>query len=486
MFTLVVYCEDRCVNYVCAVCAVCVWCVDIIMCVHAGGQRSVSVQPFFAVDAPKFTHEELVLQATSPTVDTHIVGLTPLLQAVPHFDFIQSINDPVAHTLNHGIADTLLDAIFANGAAKKMKPWRVANTHRAELESRVRVVQTVDDVSRPLKRLTEARSHWSYDDSAWFFCVYLPLIGLYQFIEAEWMRDCLWYCARMIQHAWFLYHPGMTYAESLDSAQDCAEKFGAAVESNKLYDLCTSNLHSLVCHMFKSEKFCGPIARRRDLGIERFIGFLKYGVVNKVTFMPEKTQGRNYIISQAVLECEDFALMNNIPLPKGSITESGSHCFDHTGHTSLTNPIAYEEEDRVQLVNTLAELLGSSAANAPASFHGSCNHGGQVLHYNSKYTPKHKRRSSYFGMKDLKTFGVVTCFVSLPDTPPIVIFEKLNWLGTEFYDQVHLLEIPGESERVAAYVSQILGRVAVVKVDASAPNNIRAVFIPKFVNNNLN
>jgi hypothetical protein len=448
----------------------------------AAGQSATCI---LAVNAQQYTHEELVRQGTTPTVDTHILGLTPLLQAVPHFDLILSINDPVAHTLNHGIADTLLDVIFANGAAKHMKPWRVANTNRAELESRVKAVQTVDDVSRPLKRLTEARSHWTYDDSAWFFTVYLPLIGLYNFIQAEWMRDCLWYCARMIQHAWFLYHPGMTYQDSLGNAQDCAEKFAAAVESNEQWDLCTSNLHSLVCHMFKSEKSCGPIARRRDLGIERFIGELKYGVVNKVTFMPEKTQARNYVIAQAVLECEDFALRNDVPLPKGSITESGSHCFDHTGQISLTNPITFGEEDHTLLLNTMVELLGSSGDNAPALFHASCSFGGQVFHYNSKYTSKNKRRSSYFGFKDRKSFGVVTCFVSLPDKPPIVIFEQLKWLGTEFHEQVHLLEVPENPKRVAAYVSQILGRVAILKLEKDT-NNIRAVFIPKFVNNNLN
>ena len=94
----------------------------------------------------------------------------------------------------------------------------------------------------------------------------------------------------MVQHAWFLYHPGVTYKASLEDAKQCAVDIAVEIEEHELWDLCTTNLHSIVCHMFHSEDTSGPLADRKDLGIERFIGDLKAGVVNKVTQKPEKTQ----------------------------------------------------------------------------------------------------------------------------------------------------------------------------------------------------
>jgi hypothetical protein len=450
----------------------------------ADGTTKSSVPAVRALEAKQFTHEELVLEAQAPTADSHIAGLSPLLAAVPHLDLIDSLNDPVAHTLNHGIVDELLAIIFGNGATKNMKPWRVHNKHRPTIEARVLVVQSVEDISRPLKRLTEARGHWTYDDTAWFMTVYVPLIGLYQFIEAAWMNDMLYYCSRMLQHAWFLFHPGLTYQESLDDAQLSAELFAQTAEREKLYTLCTSNLHSLVCHMFKSEKRGGPVARRRDLGIERFIGQLKVGVVNKVTFMPEKTQARNYAIFQAVLSLEQYAVKNGVCLPPGALSEDNSQSFDHTGKIDLLNKVSYGGEDAAKLREPLGTLLGDERLGE-VTFYSSCNYGGQILHFESKYTRDMRKRSSYFGLKNMKTFGIVAAFAETPNTFPIVLFHPLKWVKSEFHDQVHILEVVGAPLQ-AAFVSTILGRVAVIRINDEKPNELRAVFIPKFVNNNLN
>jgi len=160
----------------------------------------------------------------------------------------------------------------------------------------------------------------------------MPLIGVHTFIVADWMRDIMYYLVRIMMHTWFDYHPGETWKESSETAVECAERFTSLLEKNHLYTQCTTNVHSLV-HALPDESTVGPMYKRRDFKLERFIMTLKYGIAGKVTFEPEKLQARNYLMYNAILAMEDFCVQNGLELPPGSQMFGSMGAHDHTGIT---------------------------------------------------------------------------------------------------------------------------------------------------------
>ena len=110
----------------------------------------------------------------------------------------------------------------------------------------------------------------------------------------------------------------------------------------------------------------------------------------------------------------------------------------------------------------------------------------QLLQWDSKYTARSKRRSSYIGFKDMQTFGIVHSFAHVPSHPPMVLFHKLQYHGNEYHGLVHLLELDLEPPLCVLPVTSVFSRIAVLKPESSAVNGlIRATFIPKYVNNDL-
>ena len=83
-------------------------------------------------------------------------------------------------------------------------------------------------------------------------------------------------------------HTGQTYEESHAAAAKAAIGLGVLIEENHLYDLCTSNLHQIVCHLLQSEERGGALKFRKEFYVEVFIGIMKRVTVNRVTAEPER------------------------------------------------------------------------------------------------------------------------------------------------------------------------------------------------------
>ena len=94
----------------------------------------------------------------------------------------------------------------------------------------------------------------------------------------------------------------------------------------------TSNMHATVCHMFQSEEQAGPVYRRKELYLEQFIGHMLKGVVNRVTRDVEKIQGKHWVMSEATLKMESFAVRQGITLP------AGTACYQHPKPALLSAP----------------------------------------------------------------------------------------------------------------------------------------------------
>jgi len=280
--------------------------------------KNTAVPDTLVSDSTDFTHASLLELAENLTEDSHLTGVFDLVLAMPYFDLVHNIHIPIGHKLLHGVCDDLLDVILPSTA--KNLPYTITTKSARELlERRVKGVQTVEDASRPLPRLTTARGFWTIDDTAWFFGLYLPLLGIYEFIEAPWMNSCVYNCIRLVYHFWFLYHPGSTFKESQAAAQTHADALGFTLEREKIYEMCSSNMHSIIRHGVRSEYRANAIAYRKEFGLERKIGSMKDNT-DHVTAIPEKKQARDYAIAQKVASKEVEVMRRLGRLPETSLT----------------------------------------------------------------------------------------------------------------------------------------------------------------------
>ncbi|KAK3243242.1 hypothetical protein CYMTET_47093 [Cymbomonas tetramitiformis] len=229
----------------------------------------------FAWDAVQYTDATLREEAKNPTEDSHITGLNELMRCAPWVDLVHACNFPVAHTLNHGVGDGLLDCVFEKTATKRVKGVWLSPAKGRQLDERLAAVVTVHDVSRPPKRVSEARGFWTYDDTAWMYALYLPLVGLQDILEEDWMQELFWHMTVLFRHCWFLCHPGEFYHNSWERAVHSAKEVGVLLEKHELYSELTSNLHTVVCHMVESEAYVGALRVGREVWIEIALGILK-------------------------------------------------------------------------------------------------------------------------------------------------------------------------------------------------------------------
>ena len=72
------------------------------------------------------------------------------------------------------------------------------------------------------------------------------------------------------------------------------------MEEQGHYSMLTTNMHAMACHFVTTEREGGPMYRRKDLYVERFIGILKKGITHRICYEPEKLQSRNYILLQSM------------------------------------------------------------------------------------------------------------------------------------------------------------------------------------------
>jgi len=169
----------------------------------------------FAHEADKFSHVDLVRKAAdNPGEDDHVLGPCKwITDACPWFSLIDGVNDPVAHSLVHGICEGVLSVVFGP-PGKGHNGHVVPNYKREALDNQMLNILTVSDVSRPPRKVCTARGWWTMDDAAWFFGLYMPLIRLDHCVEAEWMKRVLCGLHSVILHVWFGYFPGKTFEES--------------------------------------------------------------------------------------------------------------------------------------------------------------------------------------------------------------------------------------------------------------------------------
>ena len=76
------------------------------------------------------------------------------------------------------------------------------------MDKQISRIMSVDNISRTPKKLSKSRGHHTYDDSAWNICVYIPLIGLQELVEADWMKRIVVYAYKITMHCWFGSCPG--------------------------------------------------------------------------------------------------------------------------------------------------------------------------------------------------------------------------------------------------------------------------------------
>ena len=131
------------------------------------------------------------------------------------------------------------------------------------------------------------------------------------------------------------------------------------------------------------------------------------------------------------------------------------------------------------------------------TFWSTCDYGGQTIVSACKYKHVNVKMNCFIALKDLKTFGEVVAFVqSSALDEPIVLMNSWEWEKGEWFHPdegvnhppiVHILNETA-TKFISAPVRNILGRVAILKgSDAGpSPNRLRAVIVPKFVDNDLN
>ena len=129
----------------------------------------------FAWEIEPYTNATLREEALVGGPDAHIGSDNVLLRDCQWFDIVNGVNIPIAHTLCHGVLDSFLAEIFRPYGRTTNIGHIVQNKHRTLLDTRMRHIVTVANVSRPPKKLSKNRGFWTYDDSAWAFCVYISL-----------------------------------------------------------------------------------------------------------------------------------------------------------------------------------------------------------------------------------------------------------------------------------------------------------------------
>ena len=263
--------------------------------------RNTSDVNLFANGAHMFTHKELVEKAASgPGQDDHVAGPCRwFTDSCPWFSLIDGLNDPVAHSLVHGICEGVLSLVFGPpGKGRECKDWVVPNHMRDPLDRQMEKILTVSDVSRPPRKVSTARGWWTMDDCAWFFGLYMPLIRLDRCVKADWMKTVLCGLHTVILHVWFGYFPGKTFAQSSDHCAKLMWDLAVELEKHGQVGLLTTNMHACAVHMLVSERRSGPLYRRKEVYNERFIGDIKDGVTGRISASPEKVQARQWYLKE--------------------------------------------------------------------------------------------------------------------------------------------------------------------------------------------
>jgi len=165
---------------------------------------------------------------------------------------------------------------------------------------------------------------------------------------------------------------------------------------------------------------------------------------------------------------------------------------DHTGVTALDQRIEFDPEAHQSFMTTVRDYLLLSETpeceekEGQGMIYANCKYGGQQMCYGTKYGHQNKTRSCYIGFRDQQTFGEIVGFLDVDGNrgsgvSPLVVFAPFVKHDTEFFGMVHILHKSPAAWQVQP-VQNILGRVAILQPNADKPE-IRAVFIPKFVDN---
>jgi len=444
--------------------------------------KSSEGKAIFAWDAVRYTDATLREEARNPTEDAHITGLNALMRCAPWLDLVHACNFPVAHTLNHGVGDGLLNCVFEKTVKKRVNGVWLSPAKGRQLDERLAAVVTVHDVSRPPKRVSEARGFWTYDDTAWMYALYLPLVGMQDILEEEWLQELFWHFTVLFRHCWFLCHPGEFYHNSWERAAQSAREVGVLIEKHALNSELTSNLHTVVCHMVESEAYAGALRVRREVWIEIALGILKVGTVNKVTQFPELQQWFNYQFSLAFNKFQSVCVKAGLQVP-GDAEASKQPTSERTSSMHGLLQDWYSVQDPASDVGSVLQAAYPSSNKYRLFKRAFCGQQELVASMDSRLKVK---RSCYFCCKDLVTYGEVFAFCelqTLTSSMEVALVYHFPLVRKEWHDQVAILNTsPSASTVCVLPLDRILGRVAVLAVTS---NETRAVLVPSEVRNNL-
>ena len=161
---------------------------------------------------------------------------------------------------------------------------------------------------------------------------------------------------------------------------------------------------------------------------------------------------------------------------------------DHTGIIQLHTPLREDHPLTSYVKEALGEFHDTYDLQTPhLDLYLECKYGGQRVVGADKYNSSNKltlKRDCYIGLKDFTTFGEVVCFAESDQCEDqLVVFQPFHKETSELDNLVHILDM-SPLPLMAAPVKHIHSRIATVQ-EADHANKMRAVFVPKFVSNDL-
>lgn len=203
---------------------------------------------------------------------------------------------PLAHAALNGVVAKFWSLALSKFSQASDRQWyMIPHSKRRIMRQRGANMILTGDQGRPYRCILKYRGSWHLDDwLAWLETYSLHVVGT-DILEQRMQH--MWELLRKSLLHYFRLHvvgddptgPGSSFSPAArKAAARQLRQFATLAEQNGLVQLCTYNLHILVCRLEKQEQYRGHAAKDLELWVERSVQQLKSNVKYRTTMWPEK------------------------------------------------------------------------------------------------------------------------------------------------------------------------------------------------------
>ena len=187
-----------------------------------------------------------------------------------HFDLRFGVQIPLFHCMLFGVAKTFLKLVLPKKPLFT-KPWVIAADKRAECTRRASLFDSPHDVGRKYRDVVKHLGGWTMEDFGFF----LGTAGLFVLRDAWPHGDNSPYYRIfvLLSRAYHILFEGtkVCTAAAIDEAKACLEECAKLCQTHLPVEMCTYNLHTLVCHVLEACAQTGSAGAATELYVERAI-----------------------------------------------------------------------------------------------------------------------------------------------------------------------------------------------------------------------